>query len=168
MTLEAVTPSLLFNSAVETGLRALAILTACYPTPCALQRLVIADYFLVHSDDVPGGPPGLHPQTPNRSGEMLVRRGIIQEGLFLYQSRGLVARLYSARGVLFVATDLAAGFLDSLDSEYAKGLRERAQWIQERFGTTTDIELEALVREHLGTWGAEFALQSVLWAEEAQ
>jgi hypothetical protein len=168
MTSEAVAPSLLFNSAVETGLRALSILTAGYPTPYALQRLVIADYLLVHSDDVPGGPPGLHPQTPHRSGEMLVRRGIVQEGLLLYQSRGLVERLYRGGGLSFVATELAAGFLDSLDSEYAKGLRERAQWIQDRFGATGDTELETLVREHLGTWGAEFALQSVLWAEEAQ
>jgi hypothetical protein len=31
----------------------------------------------------------------------------------------------------------------------------------------TDAELQALVQRHLGDWGAEFELESVLWTEEA-
>jgi hypothetical protein len=51
-----------FNSAVEIGLRSLCLLTAAFPAAYSLQRLVVFDYLLVHSDDMPGGPPGLHPQ----------------------------------------------------------------------------------------------------------
>jgi hypothetical protein len=155
-----------FNSPIETGLRSLFVLTAAFPIPCSLQRLVILDYLLVHSDDIPGGPSGLHPQTPHRSGEILVRRGLLQAGLLLYQSRGLIETVYTKEGVFFAATEHSAAFLDALSTRYASGLRDRADWVVERFGPLTDSALEALVRAHIGQWGAEFALESVLWAEE--
>ncbi|MDP3720069.1 MAG: threonine transporter [Acidobacteriota bacterium] len=155
-----------FNSPIETGLRMLCLLSAGFPTPCSLQRLVVFDYLVVHSDDIPGGPPGLHPQTPHRSGEILVRRGVLQSGLLLYQSRGLIDTVYTTSGVFYAATDQSAPFLDVLSSSYVAGLRDRADWVVEGFSALSDTELDALVRQHIGQWGAEFALESVLWAEE--
>jgi hypothetical protein len=157
-----------FNGPVEIGLRALAVLNDAYPGAYSLERLVLFDYLIVHSDDIPGGPPGLHPQTPYRGGELLVRRGVLQEGLLLYQSRGLVERRYEESGVSFAATDRSAAFLDVLRTEYVVSLRERAVWLVENFGQTPDSDLEKMVREHIGKWGAEFAMESVLWSEEAQ
>lgn len=151
---------------MEVGLRALAVLAEVYPTSYSLQRLVVSDYLLVHSDDIQDGPPGLHPQTPYRSGELLVRRGPLQDGLLLYQSRGLVERQYTVRGVMHAATDESATFLDVLGTEYAVGLRHRAAWLTERFGPLDDTELQAFVSERIGKWGAEFVMESVLWAEE--
>lgn len=52
-----------FNSPVESGLRALVLLYSLFPTSASLQRLVVFDYLLIHSDDVPDGPEGLHPRT---------------------------------------------------------------------------------------------------------
>jgi hypothetical protein len=156
-----------FNGAVEMGLRSLCLLTAAYPSSYSLQRLVVFDYLLVHSDDVPGGPTGLHPQTPHRGGEILVRRGVLQDGLLLYQSRGLVEQIYQNGGVFFSATDRSAAFMDALSTEYVVGLRERANWVVDSFGSFTDIELDSMVRERIGKWGAEFSLESALWAEEA-
>lgn len=156
-----------FNGAVEIGLRSLCVLTVAYPLSYSLQRLVVFDYLLVHSDDMPGGPTGLHPQTPHRGGEILVRRGVLQEGLLLYQSRGLIERLYQDGGVFFSATDRSAAFLDALSTEYIVGLRERATWVVDSFGLLADVDLNSMVRERIGKWGAEFALESVLWAEEA-
>ena len=155
-----------FNGAVEIGLRSLCLLTAAYPIAYSLQRLVIFDYLLVHSDDLPEGPLGLHPQTPYRGGEILVRRGVLQEGLLLYQSRGLVENLYQDGGVYYSATDRSASFLDALSSAYVLGLRERATWLIDNLGAYTDTDFETLVRNRIGVWGAEFALESVLWAEE--
>lgn len=156
-----------FNGPVEIGLRALCVLTTAFPTAYALQRLVVFDYFLVHSDDIEGGPEGLHPRTPHRGGEILVRRGVLQEGLTLYESRGLVERIYRDGGILFAATDKSADFLDTLSTDYLKGLRERADWIVDSFGPLADGELDAMVRERIGTWGAEFLMESVLWTEDA-
>lgn len=156
-----------FNSPVEIGLRSLCVLTSAFPAAYALQRLVVFDYFLVHSDDIEGGPEGLHPQTPHRGGEILVRRGVLQDGLMLYGSRGLVERVYKGGGIFFAATDKSADFLDTLSTDYLKGLRERADWVVDSFGLLDDVDLDAMVRERIGMWGAEFSLESVLWIEEA-
>ncbi|MBN8455302.1 ABC-three component system middle component 2 [Accumulibacter sp.] len=156
-----------FNGPIEIGLRALCVLTTAFPTEYALQRLVVFDYFLVHSDDIDGGPVGLHPQTPHRGGEILVRRGVLQEGLTLYESRGLVERIYKDGGIFFAATDKSADFLDTLSTEYLEGLRERADWVVDSFGLLDDAALDEIVRDRIGTWGAEFSMESVLWTDEA-
>lgn len=155
-----------FNGPVEIGLRALSILSEAYPEAYSLQKLVVFDYIVVHSDDIPGGPPGLHPKTPHRNGELFVRRGILNEGLLLYQSRGLVERRYDHSGVFFAATERSAGFLDALTADYALSLRERARWVIEQYGAFSDSQLQELVREHIGQWGTEFEMESVLWEEE--
>lgn len=158
-------PGAPFNSAVEVGLRALCVLTAGHPARHSLQRLTIYDYLVVHSDDIPGGPVGVHPRTPYRSGELLARRGILQDGLSLYASRGLLERRYEDDGIFFAASDLASGFLDTLTADYVRDLRDRADWIAAAYGDVSDAELVAIVDEGLGRWGAEFTMQSVLRAE---
>lgn len=156
-----------FNGSVEIGLRALTVLNEAYPDAYSLQQLIVFDYLIVHSDDIPGGPSGLHPQTPHRGGELLVRRRVLQEGLLLYQSRNLVERIYKSSGVFFAATDRSAGFLDVLSTEYVLGLRERASWLVKCFGRLSDIELEKIVNDNIGEWGAEFVMESILWEEGA-
>jgi hypothetical protein len=161
--LSVITP---FNGPVEIGLRALAILNDAYPTGYSLQQLVIFDYLVVHSDDIPGGPVGLHPQTPHRGGELLVRRSVLEEGLLLYQSRGLLECRYTDHGVLFAATDRSAAFLDALGSEYLGHLRDRATWLITNFGALSDEEVTKFAGNHIGEWGAEFAMESVLHVQE--
>src|SRR5689334_10655553 len=95
-----------FNSPLECGLRPLVLLQAAQPAACDLQRLVFYDYLLVHSADVPEGPESIHPATPLRSGEALVRRHWIERGLLLMISRELVIRTFSAQGILYQASSL--------------------------------------------------------------
>jgi hypothetical protein len=157
-----------FNGPIEIGLRALSLLCEAFPAQYSLQRLVISDYLLVHSDDLPGGPTGLHPKTPHRGGELLVRRAVLEQGLMLYQSRGLLERHYTVTGVMFTATERTAGFLDALSSVYAAELRERATWLVSLFGEVTDGELLKIANSQVGEWGAEFAMESVLKVEDAE
>jgi hypothetical protein len=155
-----------FNGPIEIGLRALVVLNETYPDAASLQRLIVYDYLVVHSDDIPGGPIGLHPQTPHRGEELLVRRSVLQEGLLLYQSRSLVEQRFERSGLFFAATDRTSSFLDVLDTAYALELRERSQWLIAEFGDMSDGTLNKMVRDRVGHWGAEFALESVLWAED--
>ncbi|MDY0134203.1 MAG: threonine transporter [Atribacterota bacterium] len=157
-----------FNGPIEIGLRALSLLSEAFPASYSLQRLVVSDYILVHSDDLPDGPPGLHPKTPHRGGELLVRRAVLEQGLMLYQSRGLLERNYTETGVMFAATERTAGFLDALSSGYAAELRERAAWLVSLFGEISDSELLKLTNTHIGKWGAEFTMESVLQVEDAE
>jgi hypothetical protein len=115
---------------------------------------------------VSDGPTGLHPKTPYRNGEISARRGILQEGLLLYQSRGLIEPHFDDDGVYYAATDHSAGFLDALDVGYVEDLRDRAAWLIDGFGALDDEALAAFVRERIGEWGAEFTMQSVLWSED--
>jgi hypothetical protein len=153
-----------FNGPIEIGLRTLVILTEAFPAAYSLQRLVISDYLVVHSDDA-DGPQGLHPQTPRRSGELLVRRESLQRGLLLYQSRGLIERRYEPDGIMFAATEASAAFVDVLESQYVSELRSRAEWLVSRFKAMTDKELDDFVEKRLGIWGAEFEFESVLWED---
>ena len=157
-----------FNSPIEIGLRACALLSEAFPVSYSLQRLVVSDYLLVHSDDLLGGPPGLHPQTPHRGGELLVRRAVLEHGLMLYQSRGLLERHYTETGVMFAATERTAGFLDALSSGYAAELRDRSTWLVSLFGDKSDVELLKIANSQVGEWGAEFAQESVLKVEDAE
>ena len=67
---------LTFNSPIETGVRALILLSEAYPQGFDLQRILEYDYMMVHTGDFENGPPSIHPALPLRSGELLVRRSV--------------------------------------------------------------------------------------------
>lgn len=144
-----------FNSALETGVRALNIIAEASPQPFDLQRLVFFDYLVVHSGDA-GGPASLHPSTPMRNGELLVRRGIIERGMLLMVSRGLADRNLTRDGISYVAADEAAPFLDCLTSKYARALRERAEWAVVAFGELDQDELKSYFDANFERWSREF------------
>lgn len=152
----------MFNSPLEVGFRALALLTEDYPASYSLQRLVILDYLIVHSDDLSDGPKGLHPKTPHRGGELLVRRAALEKGLLFYQSKGLLERHFMESGVLYSANERSASFLDVLTTKYIVALRALAEWLVKEFGEYSDLELSELVKREAGEWGAEFEMSSAL------
>ena len=121
-----------FNSALETGVRSLWVLSEAHPQAFDLQRLVYFDYLVVHSADA-GGPTSLHPTTPLRNGELLVRRGLIERGLLLMMGRGLAERRIDTKGLAFAATEEAGPFLECLTSGYAQSLAREAEWAVGRF-----------------------------------
>jgi len=144
-----------FNSALETGVRTLAILIACYPKAHDLGRLVQYDYLTVHSADA-DGPPSLHPPLPLRSGELLVRRGLIESGLRLMMSRSLVRRELHVQGFLYGAEDSAASFLDNMKASYLTELRDRAAWVAATFDELSGDDLDAIVKRLFEAWTIEF------------
>ena len=148
--------AILFNGPLEVGLRSLLLLAEADPQCLDLQRLVILDYLLVHSGDLPDGPPSLHPPSPLRAGEVSIRRELVQQGLLLMESKGLVSRRFGQDGIGYVAEDLAPSFLDAYTSPYVYLLRERAGWVVNRAANIPDEEANALFGETLGRWRTEF------------
>lgn len=149
-----------FNTPLECGLRSAVVLAACYPRHHDLQRLVTYDYIVVHSGDIPEGPPSVHPGAPGRSGELLVRRLLVRNGLDFMLQRGIVERVYLSTGIAYRAGEYAIMFLGSLSSPYVLKLKAVANWIAERFGSATDAEMTRYARSQLTQWGAEFASAS--------
>ncbi|TNC46259.1 threonine transporter [Rubellimicrobium rubrum] len=145
----------IFNTAFESGLRSLILLTACFPVRLGLRRLVVLDYLVVHSGDL-DGPESLHPQESSRSAELFVRRGLVDAGLSLMGTRGLVTRLATAEGFRFQAGEEAGTFVDLLRSDYTVALKARADWLTKEVVPLSDGEINDLVRNRLNRWDAEF------------
>ncbi|MGA8030510.1 MAG: ABC-three component system middle component 2 [Bryobacteraceae bacterium] len=146
-----------FNSPIETGVRALILLAESYPDQLDIQRILEFDYILVHTGDV-YGPPSIHPALPLRSGELLVRRQLIERGLLLMISRGLVGRSATENGFMYYAEDDAGPFLDSLTAEYISELKGRAVWVVNRFSAMSDHEIRVLLSQIYDQWSREFQM----------
>jgi len=157
--------SSLFNSPMEAGLRSLTLLVAGYPNYHDLERLVIYDYLLIHSGDIGDGPKSIHPDTPHRSGEILIKRPIVESGLKNMIAKGLIEAKYSKSGITYAATEVSSPFLDSLQAIYTREIIEIADWVVEVFGGYNIDDLKALVNGNLNVWGGEFINESVVRGE---
>lgn len=150
-----------FNTPVECGLRSAALLLCAYPNPCDLQRLVQYDYLVVHSGDVDGGPPSIHPATPHRSGELLVRRSLVERGLDFMCRKHIIEKTFAVNGIAYRAGEYASVFLDALSAPYTKRLCERAEWVVHHFQQMPDVALNDYMRAQWSHWGAEFVKESL-------
>lgn len=146
---------ILFNSPLETGIRSLVILAAAHPTAFDLERLVEMDYLVVHSGDA-NGPESLHAALPMRAGELLVRRGLIEKGLLLMMSRNLIQKIPGETGFNYIAKDAAAPFITSFTSTYSQMLKERAQWVVERFTGITTSDIRKITHRLFENWSSQF------------
>ena len=144
-----------FNSPLESAIRTLVVLAAICPQCADLQRLLMFDYLLVHSADA-NGPPSLHPNTPLRNGELLVRRSLLQEGLMLLLSRDLIERKTTPQGIEYAALETATPFLDTLSSSYVHELRQRGFWLEENFMPLSSEELGQYFKDRFDLWTTEF------------
>ncbi len=149
----------LFNGPVEIGMRAAMVLANAFPDRLDLNRLVILDYIVVHSGDIPDGPPSLHPPMPLRAGEVSVRRGLLENGLHLLAMKGLVARHLDESGISYSAQSEITAFLDALSSGYANAVRDRAEWAVQRLNRLSDSQVRELFEESIGRWRTQFVVE---------
>lgn len=145
-----------FNSALESGLRALCVLYEAFPRSFDTQRLVFLDYLVVHSGDAEDGPESLHPATPFRSNEWVVRRHLVDQGLRLLIQRGLVTPELTDAGILYSASETSGAFVACLVEPYTTELKKRARWVVSNFGQKEEAELIDYFNQNLDRWGAEF------------
>ncbi|MGB5818767.1 MAG: ABC-three component system middle component 2 [Saonia sp.] len=122
-----------FNNNVETGLRILCILNESYPRSIDLQKLVYLDYMTVHSADIDKSVESLHTAVPYRNGELLVRSSIIQKGINLFISKGLIDRVFNKTGIEYLASEYSTPYLEMLEEEYLLNLINRANWVAANF-----------------------------------
>jgi hypothetical protein len=146
----------LFNSGLEAGLRALILLEALHPRPCGLRELTWFDHVVVHTGDL-NGPRSLHPDLPGHTGELIVRRRLVENGLHLMMRLHLVEAVHDEAGLLFSPSEDAASFVDLLQSPYNEALRERAEWIASQFGQLPPAKIEEMIAAKVGRWTATFA-----------
>jgi hypothetical protein len=144
-----------FNSPLETGVRALIVLNALYPATLDLNDLLLFDHLVVHTADF-GGPPSLHPDLPPRAGEPLVRRRLIESGIALMRMRHLIEVEFASGGIFYRASEDASSMIELMRSTYARNLVIRARWLADQYDESGSEGLRRVVSERLGLWRAEF------------
>jgi hypothetical protein len=144
-----------FNSSFELGVRMVFLLLALHPRKADLQTLVYMDYAAIYSADL-GGPSSLHTPVPLRSGEYLSRRDVIEQGLYLMSTRGLVSIEGDACGICYSAGEGAAALVGLIGGEYGTVLAERCRWVADTIGSRSADELEAMFVQRGLRWGAHF------------
>lgn len=144
-----------FNGPLEAGLRAVSILTAAFPRSYDLQRLTAFDYLLVHTGGL-GGPSDLHPATPIHTPATEVRRKVVQDALNLMMTRDLIRRHADKDGIHYCAGETACTFMDSLQTDYAFRMKERASWLVTHLADYTNPEFDSLMRGFFDNWVMEF------------
>jgi hypothetical protein len=146
---------LTFNGPLEAGIRAVAVLAAAFPRTYDLQRLTAFDYLLVHTHQL-GGPEDLHPETPIHTPATEVRRKIVQDALNLMMTRNLVSRSVDKSGIRYGAGEMAAMFMDSLQTSYLARVKDRAGWLVQHLADYDDAAFDALMRQFFDNWVIEF------------
>lgn len=145
----------LFNSPLESAIRSVILLDALYPLKVDLSELTWLNYLLVHSADA-DGPPSLHPDIPQRSGELRVNRKTVELGLTVLRRMHYADLVVDDAGMRYEATDYAAAFVDLLRASYTESMKERAAWIAVRVRERGLANLEDALRESVGRWTTEF------------
>lgn len=152
--------ALLFNTPLEVGLRCLILLVAL-EEPCDLQRLIYYDYFLVHYGDIDDNYQSLHPDTPYRSGEVLIKRKIVSRGILLMCKKQLIDVEFNKKGIVYKTTELSNRFLSYFESNYVKKLKEYSQLVITNFSSYSDKDLRNYVSNNLERWGGEFSKEAL-------
>lgn len=148
-----------FNTAFESGMRSLIVLTTCFPKRLNLQKLIVLHHLVVHTEDF-GGPPSLHAKEESRAAELLVARGLVESGLNLMGSRGLISRYATVMGFLYEAGEEAGSFIDLLSSDYTVDMQECAGWLVRNVLPLSDEGLSGFLRERTDRWAPEFQLDA--------
>jgi hypothetical protein len=156
----------LFNGPLETGIRAMLVLDAVYPLQLDLADLTLLDHLVVHTADV-DGPESLHPNLPHRTGEMLVRRQLIERGISLMRRFQMIEVQPLEKGIFYQATDDTSAFAELLRSEYASQLKSRAKWLAENVCILGSEGMRDLAKSKLGRWRVEFQ-SSEYWSSVSE
>lgn len=158
---EKPTPDYIFNSALETGIRSLCVLSVDDTMQYDLQQLCAFDHLVVHTGDMVNAPSSLHPNVLQRNGEILIRRSMVEQGLLLMESKRLVERVVLATGFFYSATELAVVFINSLENEYVAELNKRSSWVVEKFKSSGDNFFTDVFNTAFDRWTREFQISEV-------
>jgi len=151
-----------FNNPIEFGLRALIILKYTFPAALDLNTIIIYDYFITHSSDLDESIESLHPPIPHRSGELVVKRKAMQDGLNLMYSRELIDVEYNSSGISYKSNELSGYFIKYFNSSYSEKLTFYSDWVNSQFEKYSFGEINKLVNDNISDWGSEFTKESLV------
>jgi hypothetical protein len=150
----------IFNSPEEVGTRILFILSLC-SKKMSSQRIMYYDYFVLHLADIDNTYISLHPDNPNHSSEIAVRRNIVNKGLVLMTSKGLLDIKYTKNGIYYQKNNLTEHFINLFSNGYVEHLKKNITVVIEKFSTYSDAQIYRYINKSIGTWTGEFEKEYV-------
>ena len=145
----------IFNSPEEVGVRILFILDVC-GNRMSSQRIMYYDYFALHLNDIDDNYESLHPDNPNHSSEIAVRREKINQGLNLMISKGLLNVKYSKTGIYYQKNQLTSSFIELFKNGYSDRLKQNITIVDKLFREYSDNKIYKYVNKNIGSWVGEF------------
>lgn len=152
------------NSPLELGLRSLVVLTASFPRQLDLDRLVLMDYCLLHSADL-GGPESVLPAISTRSGELGIKRSVLEHGIQVMTRAGMIDVAASTEGFTYRASEAAAPFLRLVSSSLLDRLSEVALWAVTDIGGLSTDGIRERIRVIANQWSEQWTEESLALAE---
>lgn len=145
----------IFNSPEEVGVRILFILDACQKR-MSFQRIMYYDYFSLHLRDLDKTQKSLHPDNPNHSSEIAIKRSLINKGLSLIIAKGLIEVKYTKTGIYYQSNHLTHHFISLFENAYVEQLKRNIIMVNELFLNQTDKQIYKYVDRNIGKWAGEF------------
>ncbi|GAE02572.1 hypothetical protein CBO05C_2262 [Clostridium botulinum B str. Osaka05] len=145
----------IFNSPEEVGVRILFILDICQKR-MSKQRIMYYDYFSLHLNDLDQTQKSLHPDNPNHSSEIAIKRDLINTGLDLIIAKGLVSVKYSKSGIYYQNNQLTRPFINLFQNTYVEELKMNIATVNEFFLKYSDRQIYKYINGNIGKWTGEF------------
>lgn len=120
------------------------------------QRIMYYDYFILHLNDIDNMYVSLHPNNPNHSSEIAVRRDTINQGLKLTISKGLLDVKYSKTGIYYQKTNITEPFLQFFSNGYVEQLKNNIIIVNDKFSNYSDEQIYKYINKNIGSWTGEF------------
>lgn len=145
----------IFNSPEEVGVRILFILDICQKMMSS-QRIMYYDYFALHLNDLDQKYESLHPDNPNHSSEIAIKRDLVNKGLNLMIAKGLVGVKYSKSGIYYQNNQLTHHFVALFKNGYVEELKRNIGVVNEFFSNYSDKQIYKYINKNIGKWAGEF------------
>ena len=155
----------IYNSPEEVGVRILFILDIC-EKKMSSQRIMYYDYFALHLKDIDVEHESLHPDNPNHSSEIAVKRLLISRGLNLMISKGLINIRYSKTGIYYQKNQLTSHFVDLFQNGYVNQLKKNIKVVDEKFSSYSDKQIYKYIDKNIGSWVGEFEKDICIGGEQ--
>ncbi|KTD85682.1 hypothetical protein UQ64_19515 [Paenibacillus etheri] len=114
------------------------------------------DYFILHLGDIDNEYISLHPDNPNHSSEIAIRRNIINNGLTLLVSKGLLDIKYTKSGIYYKKNQITDPFVKLFSNGYVEHLKRNISVVNEKFSDFSDVQIYKYINKNIGSWKGEF------------
>ncbi|MDK2965464.1 ABC-three component system middle component 2 [Lacrimispora sp.] len=145
----------IYNSVQEIGCRILLILVTT-KKKMSLETISTYDYFSIHINDLYKELLCLHPNNPNHSSEIVVRRMMLRDALSFLAQKGLVQVELSEKGIYYFTDSFSEKIVDLFDNTYSLKYQEYVCKVNEYFKEMSEEEISKYVKTNISRWKSNF------------